>query len=142
MNADLAQFLINNGFNSRCGERISRIQLPEEAARDDDWISRWVWTHYWSDRADVHAIQDFCERLSHDYDLKVTSYFRPSLTHTMGAIDIAPNLSTEAYAHNRKVDPRLYARPKFLETLQGRINESGIDRIRSIFLSLARLLMR
>lgn len=113
---DLTSFLLLHGFSKTSPMRRSDVKLGVEGDQDDLASKRVFLSRTSSDPA-TKDIQNFAEVLAVDYDLKITSYFRDSLTHRLGAVDFAPDLGSPKYAHNRAIDPRLYARKELLSSI-------------------------
>lgn len=82
----------------------------------DDADSIKIWTKAVGSQG-TQQIKQAISRLSELYPLKLVSVYRPTGTHRYGAVDIAPHISDGTYAHNRHIDPRLYARPAVLKKL-------------------------
>lgn len=106
------------GINTAALDR-DPISLPVQLTRGsdiDDFHSIKLWTTLKGNAA-TQQIKAFIFDLALLYPLKIVSIYRPTGTHRFGAVDIAPGIDDSSYAHNRGVDPRLYARPNVLRNL-------------------------
>lgn len=113
----LSEFLKRQGFIRPIIPRMSKIRNDDKLGNEQDKLSREIFLSRWSNDDAVRTSQEFGEELANIYYLKMTSYFRDSKTHLLGAFDLAPDTRSPRYGHNVKMDPRLYARKTVLENV-------------------------
>lgn len=118
--------LMKFGFTSSSPLRSSRVTNDDRDVGSEDWVIRDVFLSRWSAYPELRVVQKFGELLASEIPIKITSIYREkSVTHRDGAVDFAPDLNTMDYAHHRKIDPRLYARPDVLSSLRRLLQQLG-----------------
>lgn len=124
---ELRDFIRLSGFSRDSPIYRSTVANAMDGDRDDI-DSRVVFLTRISSNPEIFAEQKFAQLMGDRFDLKLTSFFRESLTHRHGAIDLAPNIAGpmgQYYAHNRSIDPRLYARKELLRAILDVVSEMG-----------------
>lgn len=120
--------LMKFGFTPASPARASSVKNDSRDVGSLDWVIRDAFLTLWSGYPEIRAIQKFGEALAQEIPVKITSIYREkSTTHRDGAVDFAPDLPSDLYAHNRRIDPRLYARPEVLNMLRKVHKALGAD---------------